>query len=214
MAAQNQIIELRTDKKGNENTLNISDQLIELQKDQKKHDEKYHKEVCALTVHQRINHMALHFAKYTGQLAQISTSSPPINQEMLQRTVVDTFVISMICANMFNLNLSNHIQEIADKHIVNLRDLGMHLGESTKIKKSGFGWYMVSLAVANGNIAKACEKLDHLEAYPYKEEILKNVIEIVKSTMMAAAQLNFDLDTATRQRWEEVAKRSIFYEKP
>ena len=43
--------------------------LFTLQLEQFEHDEKYHREIARLTTHHRLNHMALHFAKYTGQLA-------------------------------------------------------------------------------------------------------------------------------------------------
>ena len=46
-----------------------ADELFALQIAQLKHDEFYHREIARLTVHARLNHMALHLCKYVGQLA-------------------------------------------------------------------------------------------------------------------------------------------------
>jgi hypothetical protein len=43
---------------------NSAEQLLALQISQLEHDEFFHKEITRLNVHQRLNHMVLHFAKY------------------------------------------------------------------------------------------------------------------------------------------------------
>ena len=49
----------------------VSEELFQLQLEQFRHDEIYHREISRLTVHQRLNHTALHFSKYAGQIAEI-----------------------------------------------------------------------------------------------------------------------------------------------
>ena len=49
--------------------MSVRDELFTLQLEQLKHDEKYHRDIHVLPLHQRMNHMALHFAKYSGRIS-------------------------------------------------------------------------------------------------------------------------------------------------
>src|SRR5690348_13763017 len=73
--------------------------LFELQVEQHQHDETYHREIARLSLHQRLNHMALHFAKYTGKVA----AAPTI--EVATPVFVDTLVIALSTANVLNVEL-------------------------------------------------------------------------------------------------------------
>ena len=75
--------------------------LNELQWEQHQHDEQYHREIARLTVHERWKHMALHFAKYAGNLV-----GDVDNDERLQRAVIDTFVIALSTSNTLNIRAS------------------------------------------------------------------------------------------------------------
>jgi len=73
--------------------------LFELQVEQHHHDENYHREIARLSLHQRLNHMALHFAKYAGKVA--ATTDP----DGLTRVYVDVLIIALSTANILNIKL-------------------------------------------------------------------------------------------------------------
>ena len=95
MSAKGQLIEFfRESNKNPWSSKSMEVQLFELQVEQLKHDEKYHKEICSLSVQNRINHMSLHFAKYTGQISEMVYSEQDIKgNDGLKRTITDIFVI-------------------------------------------------------------------------------------------------------------------------
>src|ERR1700692_2758213 len=73
--------------------------LFELEVEQHHHDETYHREIARLSLHHRLNHMALHFSKYVGKLAAARDSAA------MTSTFVDTFIIAMSTANILNVKL-------------------------------------------------------------------------------------------------------------
>src|SRR5438128_2686877 len=88
-----------------------ADELFALQVAQLKHDEFYHREIARLTVHARLNHMALHFAKYVGHLASAIEAN---DQRLIRRTITDAFVITLSSANTLNLSLGATISFASD----------------------------------------------------------------------------------------------------
>lgn len=215
MSAKGQLVEFFSEaNKIPWSSKNVEAQLYELQFEQFKHDEKYHKEICSLSVQNRINHMSLHFAKYTGQISEMVYFGESIEEsDGLKRTIIDIFVIATILANILNKKLSDGIENIELKEVNSLKELGLQLAKMGNIKQEGISWFLNSIAIANGKIAKACEKLDHMEAYPFREEIFKGLTHIFKSTLIVASQLNYDLPILVRKRLIEIEERSVFYEK-
>jgi hypothetical protein len=78
--------------------------MLGLQREQFEHDERFHREIVRLNIHARLNHMALHFCKYTGQFATVRASGDP---ELRMKTITDSFIISLCSANALNFNLKN-----------------------------------------------------------------------------------------------------------
>ncbi len=214
MSAKGQLIEFfRESNKNPWSSKSVDVQLFEMQLEQLKHDEKYHKEICSLSVQNRINHMSLHFAKYTGQISEMVFSGENIEKnDSLKRTITDTFVIVTILANVLNKKLSDGIENIELKEVNSLKELGLKLTKTENIKQEGISWFLNSIAVANGKIAKACEKLDHMEAYPFREEIFKGMTQIFKATLIVSSQLSYDLPMVVRKRLIDIEERSVFYE--
>jgi hypothetical protein len=161
--------------------------LDRLQWQQFEHDEKYHREIARLTVQDRLKHMALHFAKYAGNLAD----SP--QDQTVKRLVTDIVVIAISSANILNLRLS-------DQHNV-LHGTGNEPGFATAI------------TIAAGRMAAACEKMDHLEAFPFRERISESVLELLSQALSFAAAQGWDVEEMVAARLQPVKEKSIFYGK-
>jgi len=175
-----------------------ADELFALQVAQLKHDEFYHREIARLTVHAHLNHMALHFAKYVGQLA---TATEADDRWLVRRTVTDTFVITLSSANILNLSLGSAIPNA--KEYPSLSELGRALSRNKPLVQA--------LAVPTGQIARACEKLDHVEGFPFRETITEGVTSICGTMIAAAYELDFDLPSAVRERFAEIEPKYMFH---
>lgn len=188
--------------------MTVRDELFDLQLEQLKHDQKYHKDIQALPLHHRLNHMALHFAKYAGRLAE-HYQSPDV--QTVNQTIVDLFLISLVTANMLNTRLADHLSSPGDSNIVSLEQLGSSLAEAASHDYQDAMWLARAVMIPSGKIAKACETLDHVEAYPYREEIRKRTVELCSISLIAATKRDLNLKQAARARLGDVEAKLIFH---
>jgi hypothetical protein len=180
--------------------------MLDLQRDQFEHDERFHRDIARLDVHSRLNHMALHFCKYTGQLAAVCSTGDP---QLRSRTITDSFIISLCSANTLGLNLADHIAPSLGS-FPSLRDLGLYLSNklcpSTKLDDT---WLFTAHAIAAAKMARACEKIDHLEAFPFREVSQEAVITLCQIALMAAAAHNIELISGVEARRNQIRSRSL-----
>lgn len=188
----------------------IIDQLLKLQTAQLDHDEFFHKEITRLTVHQRLNHMTLHFAKYSGKICNFILNSS--DEQALKKTVIDSFIISITCANALNLRVSDKLIIGNTQEISSLSDLGHIISKNYEINVEDPLWLVKTYPIVVGELAKACESVDHLESYQYREAIAGCVIRICSLMLAAASHLNIDIATEVLNRLTGVKEKSIFFD--
>lgn len=160
--------------------------LDKLQLEQFKHDEVYHREIARLATQDRLKHMALHFAKYAGSLAEHSDDAA------VRKTVTDTFVIALSTANILNVHLSKALD-------------GLHAFDDDD---RSFGQL---LAIYAGRMAAACEKLDHLEDFPFRPVIRDSALKLLQAAANEAMRRDWDIATLTRDRLAGVKQKMIFH---
>ena len=131
--------------------------------------------------------MALHFAKYSGGLAD----GP--GEDELRRLVTDVFVIALSSANILNIKLADRHNELSG-----LRD-----------EKD----FAKAVVISSGRMAAACEKMDHLEAFPFREKISQEVIELLGAAIAFAGLQGWDLPQMVADRLRPVKEKSIFYDR-
>jgi hypothetical protein len=187
-----------------ETTSGAAAELFSLQIAQMKHDEFYHREIARLTVHARLNHMALHFCKYVGQLAECGPSG---NEAGVMRAITDTFIIDLSSANILGIKLVSTIPDVSNEN--SLADCGRRLLRSRNLGNAA-EWLLFTYAIEAAKMARACEKLDHLEAYPFREAISSALSNICATSMAAAEVFGFDLVKSVRDRLHEVERRYLF----
>lgn len=161
--------------------------LNELQWEQHEHDEQYHREIARLTVHERWKHMALHFAKYAGNLVGNLE-----NADSLQRAVTDTFVIALSTSNTLNIRAAELVSR-SDVAVVSDVE------------------FFESLVTGAGKMAAACEKLDHIEAVAFRDEVTAAVSDLLSATITFAASRRWPLDELVRARLGAVKKKWIHH---
>lgn len=176
--------------------------MLDLQRGQFEHDELFHREIARLDVAARLKHMALHFCKYTGQFA--ATLQSPDNAALKLRTITDSFIISLCSANALNLNLSERVAPQLGANYT-LRDLGSYLASqlypATPLDDA---WLLATHAIYAARMARACEKIDHLEAFPFREELQEAVLSLCRLTLIAASANNIDLNSAVHARRQQI----------
>jgi hypothetical protein len=188
----------------------LQEQLFKLQTDQLNHDELFHKEITRLTIHQRLSHMALHFAKYSGKICNSILNS--LDEQILRKTIIDSFIIAITCANTLNFRLSDKLISSGEQNYSSLSDLGYGIAKRLGIDTQDPLWLVKSFPVAAGEFAKACESIDHLESYKYRESIIDSVVKICSLMISAASYLKIDLVSEVPLRLNEVKKKSIFFD--
>lgn len=186
---------------------NVEKQLFTMQIQQFEHDEFFHKEITRLNVHQRLNHMALHFAKYVGKICDCVLNSK--DEQALKKNVIDSFIIATTCANILNIQISDKLELSNSK---NLFELGNSIASRLGIDTAESLWLVKTYPVVVGELAKACESIDHLEPYQYREKIAECVIQIFSLMLVAASHNNIELVAEVSNRLTGVKKKSIFFD--
>lgn len=169
--------------------MRIINSLTELQRQQQTHDFSSHWDIVCLPAPDRLKHMVLHFSKYVGRLA-----ASPHDLLLFQSTVIDTFIIALATANALNVDLGTKCpipqEDNERREIPGTRDR-----------------FFLSLAAATGQMAKACEALDHIERFNSRQELETGVITICNSCLQAAAEARIPLGEGVPMRWKEVESR-------
>lgn len=157
-----------------------------LQLAQFKHDETYHREISRLSVQDRLKHMTLHFAKYAGSLAT------DVSECQYKRILTDAFIIAVSSANILNL------------------DIGQKLTLDRLISQSNID-FQRGLSIAAGRMAAACEKLDHLEAVPFREDLIEGILDILALTINEFVNRELQAEKLVSDRLTPVKQKSMFY---
>jgi hypothetical protein len=157
--------------------------LARLQCEQHSHDLRNHFDIISLHKTDRLKHYGLHFAKYVGRLAREAAEEKPV-----ERTLVDTFLVSLSAANTLHQDLS--------------RENCLLSRSSDQIDP----WR--SFADAAGRFADACEKIDHMEEFVPLAR--RANVDIVNWIVNAATDRALDLQTVVSSRRAELAARQFY----
>lgn len=160
----------------------------EVQLEQFQHDEKYHREISRLSTQDRLRHMALHFAKYSGQL-----HDDPSGQQF-RKIALDTLIIGISTANTLNVDLGKMLK---------IEPQASLLDEE----------FMKRLAVSAGKMAAACEKLDHLEEFPFRQTLTAQCLSIISACLSLFVARGWEPTRAMHERLASIKSKSIFYGK-
>jgi hypothetical protein len=166
--------------------------LDQLQFEQFQHDETYHREIARLRTQDRLRHLTLHFAKYSGNLAEAQARG---DEAEVQRVVTDVFIIGMSTANVLNFRLGAPLAEA-------------EAGRTEPVLPFG-----TLLAVCAGKMAAACEKLDHLEDYPFRPVLREGTIELVQAAILFAEARRWDLRLLVQMRLRPVKEKFIHHDR-
>lgn len=152
------------------------------------HDEKYHREISRLPMQSRLRHMAMHFAKYAGRLQEDPTGP------QFRRIATDTLIIAISCANILNIDLSARSLAVG----------GADASQAAFTKR---------LAIAAGRMAAACERLDHLEDFPFRAALVDEVLVILAASLNLFNAEGWSPVREMKERLAPIKAKSIFHGK-
>lgn len=178
--------------------------LLDLQWTQLAHDERYHKDVVIMSLGERLKHMALHMAKYVGYLAEIEGD----DEDRVARILTDAFIITLATANTLNQDLGRDLGDAAEG-VADLDRLAAAVGSDMGQDISVAG-LLRPFARHAGALAKACESLDHMEAFPFRSAMRDSNLALFKLVVAAGAARSIPLEQRYRERLRVVEERSIF----
>ena len=150
------------------------------------HDEKYHREISRLSIQDRLRHMALHFSKYAGRLYEEPS------EEFIRQTAVDTLIIAISCANILNRDVSTMTAQRAN--------------ECLAVEQ-----FARELTIAAGKMAAACERIDHLEDFPFRAAITEQVEVTLVAAFDFLSALQMDPVCEMASRLSRIKAKSIFH---
>ena len=180
--------------------------LFRLQVEQFKHDELYHREITRLTMHRRLSHMALHFAKYAGQLIEAER-----DRDKIKKLTTDIFIITLSCSNIVNIRLCDKLQPEEHSAARNLIEFGLEILQSKGECPRSTEALIQGITIDAGRMAAACEKLDHIEDYRFRAAIEDSVVSIAGAALGYASSCNWNLSELVRARLERVRQKFILH---
>lgn len=185
-------------------TMTMTAPLLDLQWTQLSHDERYHKDVVLLPLGERVKHMALHMAKYVGYLAEIDGD----DSDRVSRILTDAFIITLATANTLNQDLGRDLGATNGSGF-DLSTIGHELAGKLGNINDVAGLFR-AFARHAGTLAKACESLDHMEPFPFRNAMRESNLALFKLVVAAAAVRSLDLTALYAARLRVVEERSIF----
>lgn len=188
--------------------MSLKRELLELQWKQLQHDENYHKDIWLLTVHHRVNHMVLHFAKYNGQLAQALNAN---DNKLFSKTCLDALIIATSFANILNVSLATELSQY-EPSTNSIDSLSLKLANEADATTDSISR---NIAINVGKLAKAAESIDHLEQFTYRETLSSLVVDMFKTTLAGSAIVSNDktISDDIENRMLTVERKSMFFEK-
>jgi hypothetical protein len=169
------------------------------------HDELYHREIARLSVGDKMKHMTLHLSKYLGNLVEAVEAHDAC---CIEHQIVDAVIIITAAANTVNLNVAQSLGPIVDQ-VGSLSELGLSL-PSDRRRNDPEGWLVKQLAIKIGRLAKACESLDHVEAYPFRERMQECLLDLYKLIISEAALRQLDIEARIEGRLDSIRSRHVF----
>lgn len=191
------VVPLRTESPANRG----EGALMRLQRAQQAHDEVAHRDILSFNLHTRLKHMVLHFFKYAGN---IETARASGDLATLQRVLVDALIICLASANGLNLSLEKALG--GDTGLESLDPSSATSGLDDPFRSA-----VSKLVLLGGQMAKAMESLDHMEAGDPRATMNALVPQLTAEVLMLLKDIGArDIERKVLARLRAVEERSIF----
>ncbi|NKL54504.1 hypothetical protein [Rhizobium leguminosarum] len=188
-------------------TQSIEERIYDLQVEQLKHDELFHKDVVIMSLPDRVKHMALHNAKYIGYFIEAIDRS---EVKRFEAVLTDAFIITLATANTLNQDLG---QSVAETGVSDGWLAAPAKGRASQIDHQAADpfAFVKAYACEAGGLAKVCESWDHLEDVPFLKLMRERNLGLFKLVTGEATLRQLDLESMYLARLRVIEKRTIFH---
>lgn len=185
-------------------------ELIDLQKRQQEHDRGHHRDIYTLPYPDRMNHYVLHFSKYVGRISR-DYGDEERQQEQLEKTLADSFIVGLAAANTLNLDLQEELEEMFGLEESGLAGWAEQLNpaDDTMDLDELQDWWFRRMAAPTGRMSNALESLDHMEPINVREILEEETVEIISNLLIVSDSLPSDFQEILDERWTEIEENSI-----
>lgn len=196
--------------------------LFELQLKQRKHDERYHRDIFYLNHQERFEHFAFHLGKYTARLARVEKKMRSGDSRVSyspEKDFTDSFIMLLNAGEMFNLDYEELLRR--KYGLQGRRTTLSSLTNTVKAKKGAeYKWtratnkqnqllgILLDIADCSGVIHKACDSLDHMEGLDRKQ-ITETLLDLLVILLLAAQCNDISFEKTVPSRWKEIEKGKI-----
>ena len=178
--------------------------LLPIQRLQRGHDEAAHRDILSFSLHKRLKHMVLHFYKYAGKVLDAGDRR---DEAALRSTLIDAFIICLASANAMNLSLGTALDAAPESPSLD----GLAHSLSKRFAQADvFASVARDLVIWGGQMAKAVESADHLEAGDPRSEMTRLLPALTASVLGHLGCLDLGIEAAVRARLAGVERKSIF----
>lgn len=159
---------------------------------QREHDTNYHRDIQGLALAPRIQHLALHLAKYVGRLAKLNDVA--CTDSNVVRTLTDGLIVCW--------SVSNALGVAANDLLSKIDSASRWDGTAANVA--------LNLAIPVGQIAKVCEAFDHLEDLHYAAELRKAILDAHAVLIQSwPSSLSNRLTQEVLARWNEIERGRV-----
>lgn len=185
----------------------LEERIYDLQVEQLKHDELFHKDVVIMSLPDRVKHMALHNAKYVGYFIEAIDGS---DIKRFEAVLTDAFIITLATANTLNQDLGKSATDTG------ISDGWLAATEERRPSKIAHQTgdpfaFLKAYACEAGGLAKVCESWDHLEDVPFLKLMRERNLGLFNLITSEATSRGLDLESIYLARLRIIEKRSIFH---
>ena len=166
--------------------INHTSTLLTLQRRQHQHDMNYHPDILALSTIDRLKHFTLHNTKYAAKFAGYEIEG---NEDKFSQVLTDSFVIVLATANTL------------------LQRLEISPSDGDTIDNGPIPFTFAYLKRI-GQMAKACESIDHLEDFPFRKVLVTTNQELANQIASEAMRRDLSLEALYAERISAVEASS------
>lgn len=178
---------------------------FELQSIQREHDSRNHTDIYTLPLFDKMNHYALHFAKYTSRLIPKRSDKEIIRE--LRRTYTDAFLISLSASNAMNMDLDMEMRKIFS---ISPENISEYVKENNRFTPNELREYSRDvLGISTGSIADTMEKRDHLDDVDSRGIITRSISEITEMILRGSYHIKYDIVSAALERRRKISELKI-----
>ena len=177
---------------------------MELQQQQKRHDEQFHRDIFFLSHQERFKHVTFHWGKYVARLARLIKqydTTKTIDEVELRKTLIDALIIVLNAAEIFNLDLSKLLApESAKRDNMTLAELsrvlrtkysGKYHWIENGDKKAFVSGLLLDFSDQAGIFHKACDSLDHMEGLS-RENVTAALLSLFVILLLSGEAIGID----------------------